>query len=260
MDIKTIKAFAFSGAGTTKRAAQTFSDAAGLPYTLTDITSHGAAAIDCVPGDLAVFAVPSFGGRVQAPAVVRIGRCRGEDIPAVLLVTYGNRAVDDTFLELADTIRANGFVPVCGLAVVAHHSLMTDVAVGRPDETDVALIERTARETIEALASARDAHELELTDIPGARPYRAFDGVPFHAKADARSCTGCGACAAQCPTGAIDPVHPAETDTDLCISCARCITICPSGARTFSGGPALVAARKAFALKCGKRQESYRLA
>lgn len=259
MDIKSVKAVAFSGAGTTREVAERFALATNLPYTLADITPHDAPAVEFEPGDLAVFAVPSYGGRVPAPAVGRIRSCHGEKIPTVLMVTFGNRAIDDTLLELADTVRAQGFIPVDGLAIVAHHSLMTNVAVGRPDDTDIALIEKAARETIDTLSSTRDPLELELNDIPGERPYRAFDGVPFHAKADAHLCVSCGRCAAECPTGAIDPAHPAETDAGLCISCTRCIATCPAGARALAGGPALAAARAAFAAAYGKRQESYRL-
>ena len=103
--------------------------------------------------DLAVFAIPSYGGRVPAPAAEKLARMPLVDgVPAVLLVTYGNRAVDDTFAELADIVSARGFVPVGGAAVVAHHSLMVDVAKGRPDAEDLAVVDALAADVCARLA------------------------------------------------------------------------------------------------------------
>lgn len=68
-----------------------------------------------------------------------------------------------------------------------------------------------------------------------------------------------GACVVQCPVGAIDAEDPTATDADACISCMRCVEACPRVARKIGGGLALSAARKAFAVKCAKRQKSYQL-
>lgn len=260
MDISKVKAVVFSGAGTTRLVVDHLGKETGLPFEVFDVTPQGAAVPQFEAGDLAVFAVPAFGGRVPAPALERVGACAGCDTPTVLVVTYGNRAVDDTFLELADTVDAHGFVPVAGAAVVAHHSLMTNVAEGRPDEQDLALVSRVAHEVTEKLAAASDARAAALGDIPGKRPYTEYNGVPFHVKADAGKCTACGTCVSQCPVGAIDASDPTKTDFDLCVTCMRCAAVCPAGARSLTGGPALKAARAMFAKACGKRQESYELA
>lgn len=126
MDITACVVSYFTGAGTTRAVSERFAaavEAAGVPARAADITPHGAEVPAFGPGDLAVFAVPSYGGRVPAPALERLARCEGDDTPAVLVVTFGNRAVDDTFLELADAVRARGFVPVALGAIVAHHSV-----------------------------------------------------------------------------------------------------------------------------------------
>ena len=75
-------------------------------------------------GDVCLVAVPSFGGRVPAPAVRRLARMRGGGARAVLAVAYGNRAYDDTLLELQDVLREGGFRPVAAVAAVAEHSLL----------------------------------------------------------------------------------------------------------------------------------------
>jgi len=54
---------------------------------------------------------------------------------------------------------------------------------------------------------------------------------------DISKCTGCGACAAVCPTHAISMAEDAkgfyvpETDGALCIQCGRCEAVCPSNRR-----------------------------
>ena len=41
----------------------------------------------------------------------RLSKVEHVDAPAVMLVTYGNRAVDDTFIELADMLESKGWHP-----------------------------------------------------------------------------------------------------------------------------------------------------
>lgn len=260
MDISVVKAVVFTGAGTTLAVARRFTEACALPSLVTDITPLSAGVPTFCAHDLAVFAIPSYGGRVPAPAAEKLARMPLVDgVPAVLLVTYGNRAVDDTFAELADIVSARGFVPVGGAAVVAHHSLMIDVAIGRPDAEDLSVVDALARDTVARLAKAASAGEAALAEVPGNRPYRAYGGVAFHAAADPERCIACGACAELCPTGAIDPAAPAVTDTARCVTCLRCVAVCPAGARAVDGGEELVRARAAFAERLAPRRPSYTL-
>ena len=260
LNINTCTAAYFTGAGTTRAITDRFIaaiEAAGIPARAVDITPHGSDVPIFGANDLAVFAVPSFGGRVPAPALAQFARCQGHDTPAVLIVTFGNRAVDDTFLELADTVRGQGFIPIALGAIVAHHSLMIDVAQGRPDAADLDAVDVLARTALDRLARASNPRDAELVDIPGNRPYRDFAGSPFRAQADADACTGCGLCARSCPAGAVDPAAPAHTDADACITCMRCIVDCPVGARSLTGGDDLAATRAAFAERLASRVESY---
>ncbi len=45
-------------------------------------------------------------------------------------------------------------------------------------------------------------------------------------------CTGCGACVAICPNGAITGEFPGHAISELCTRCAECEDICPMGAIT----------------------------
>lgn len=44
-------------------------------------------------------------------------------------------------------------------------------------------------------------------------------------------CVSCGACAEQCPTGAIaEGASHYEIDADACVDCGACAAQCPTGA------------------------------
>lgn len=268
VEIKRVHALVFSGAGTTTAVARRFcesfakaSNQLGMPVEVEvdDITPAASAVPAIGANELVVVAVPSYGGRVPTPVASRLSGLGHVGAPAIMLVTYGNRAVDDTFVELADTLESKGMVPVGGAAVVAHHSLMTNVAQGRPDQDDLSVVDELARHASSKLAHAACARDARLGSVPGGRPYREFGGVPFKPRTDEELCVRCGACVVQCPVCAIDAEDPTKTDADACISCMRCIDVCPRGAREIGGGLALGAARKAFAVKCAKRQKSYLL-
>ncbi|MGN0181095.1 MAG: indolepyruvate ferredoxin oxidoreductase subunit alpha [Candidatus Ornithomonoglobus sp.] len=50
-------------------------------------------------------------------------------------------------------------------------------------------------------------------------------------KIDADTCISCGACAAECPVGAISEGDAAYViDADTCVECGACEGTCPVGA------------------------------
>lgn len=50
-------------------------------------------------------------------------------------------------------------------------------------------------------------------------------------KIDADACISCGACAADCPTGAIsEGANAYEINPDACVDCGSCESVCPVGA------------------------------
>ena len=185
------------------------------------------AAYEFCERDVCLFAVPSFGGRVPAIAAERIARMKGNHARAILVCAYGNRAYEDTLLELKNVVKEAGFVPVAAAALIAEHSIMRQFAMGRPDKKDTDEIKRFTQILCEKINSGENLPEV---NVPGNQPYKANGTIPFIPETD-DTCAGCGFCAKECPVGAIDAKAPEKTDAGKCISCMRCISICPQNAR-----------------------------
>lgn len=84
--------------------------------------------------DIALLAVPSYSGRVPAPALQRIAALKGNGAKAILVCVYGNRAFEDTLIELLDTTKKAGFKTIAAVAAIAEHSIAHRYAAGRPDD------------------------------------------------------------------------------------------------------------------------------
>lgn len=181
--------------------------------------------------DVCIIAVPSFGGRVPATAAKRIASMQGNAAKAVLVCVYGNRAYEDTLIELKNIVKQAGFRPIAAVAAVAEHSIMRQFAAGRPDAEDKAELNRFAEAIWESVSSDEVVAEVE---VPGNTPYKQYGVLPLCPGAGVE-CSGCGACAVQCPVGAIDTANPKKTDESKCISCMRCVAVCPQKARSVPG-------------------------
>lgn len=193
--------------------------------------------------ELVFFGVPSFGGRVPETAAKRIENMRGNNTPAVLVVTYGNRAYEDTFLELRDIVRKNGFIPVAAVASVTEHSIFRDIASGRPNAEDRAELWNFAGRIQKALAKIEDITGGVILSLPGNRPYKEYKVFPLK-PGPGKQCNHCGICARECPTGAISEDNAGKLNTERCISCMRCVHVCPQHSRTAGGLMYSVAQKK----------------
>lgn len=220
----------FSATYTTKRVVEAVATGLSNEVVAYDITNDTATDTVTIPSDgLLVVGVPVYAGRVPAMAVERLRRFKGDNTPAVIVAVYGNRHYDDAVLELHDIMTECGFRTVAAGAFVAQHSIFPKVGVARPDAEDMTDIKEFAEKASELLTGGFGKIEL-----PGNRPYKVPGGVPIWPTAS-RKCTGCGACARLCPTGAIDPASPKGVDKAKCIKCGRCIVVCPKKARRFYG-------------------------
>lgn len=242
----------FSPTGSTQRVTQLLAGELG-PLSPIDLSLRDAdfGSYAFAEDDVCFVGVPAYGGRVPAVALERLRQMKAQNTPAVLIATYGNRAIDDTLLELKNELVAQGFRPVAAVAAVTEHSIMHQYGANRPDEADLAELGSFALRLKEALAQGA---ELPAVAVPGSQPYREYKGVPLKPSAG-KKCTGCKACAAGCPVGAIPEEKPAATDTDRCISCMRCIAVCPAHARALS--PMMLAvASQTMKKVCQARKEN----
>ena len=203
--------------------------------------------------DLLIVGVPVYGGRVPVPARERLERFLGDSTPVILAAVYGNREYEDALLELKNLLEERGFRAVAAGAFLAEHSIVRSIAAGRPDEADRQKIGVFAEEAATKIERIDNLSEEPELFVKGNFPYRQFNGTPFDPHGF-KSCTGCGICAAKCPTGAIPKESPQKIDKNRCISCMRCVKVCPNGARGLN--PVKYAAiRKMLESKCKGRKE-----
>lgn len=244
----------FSPTGGTQKVADIITEKWGesvrkidLSDPKTDFTS-----VSLDKEDIALIAVPSFGGRVPGPAVERLEKIRGNQALCTVVCVYGNRAYEDTLLELRDAAEKSGFSVIAGISAVAEHSIMHQYASGRPDEQDKSQLRNFAEKIKEKISCG--ASQLSSPEIPGNRPYKKAGGAGLIPKAD-HKCVQCGICADHCPTQAIDKENPKVTDKAKCISCMRCVAQCPQKARKINA-VMVAAAAQAIKKACSVRKEN----
>lgn len=218
----------FSPTGGTQKAATLLTDALEGEVTHVDLTDskQDFRTVELVQEDVAVISVPSYGGRVPAVAVERLGMVHGNGARAILVCVYGNRAYEDTLVELEDAAKKAGFRAIAAVAAVAEHSIVRQFAAGRPDAEDAQQLVAFAKQIQSKLAMGDDSEPA----IPGNRPYKNAGGAGMVPK-PTKECINCGVCAATCPVQAIDKENPKKVDEKVCISCMRCVSVCPHSAR-----------------------------
>lgn len=241
----------FSPTGGTQKVADYLTGALEGDVTTVDLTNskQDFQAVSLTEADAAVISVPSYGGRVPGVAVERLGMLHGNGAKAILVCVYGNRAYEDTLVELEDEAKKAGFRVIGAVAAIAEHSIARQFAAGRPDAQDAKQLADFAKQIQQKLSGA-DGSEPE---IPGNRPYRKAGAAGMVPKAT-KACTGCGVCAAECPVQAIEKENPKQVDEKACISCMRCVAVCPQGARKLN--PVMRSAASLMLKKvCSERKE-----
>ena len=243
-----VTAVYFSPSGSTetvtKRIAAKIAELAGVPCEVDDFTLPDARVKERRFGaeDLVVFGMPTYAGRLPnliAPAVRELFHADGA--LAVPVVLYGNRSIDDSLMELRNTLTENGFVPAAAAAFVGAHTFSKVLAAGRPDASDLDAADQFAGAVLDKLTRT-GRNGLGMVQVPGRDPVgpyytpRGLDGQPakfLKAKPKtSEACDRCGICQKVCPMGSIDPEDPASIP-GICIKCGACIRKCPKSAKFF---------------------------
>lgn len=242
----------FSPTGGTQKVSALLTNALNGEVASIDLTDskQDFRAVQLASDDVAVISVPSYGGRVPAVAIDRLGRITGHGARAILVCVYGNRAYEDTLVELEDAVKQAGFQVIVAVAAIAEHSIARQFAANRPDAQDAQQLSAFAKQIQDKLSANNTAEP----SIPGNRPYKKTGGAGLVPK-PTKDCTKCGVCIHECPVQAINPENPKKVDEKACISCMRCISVCPHSARRVN--PVMLSA-VGLALKkvCSERKEN----
>ncbi len=120
----------FSPTGGTAKIAQALTSKQDVPVDEIDLTDakEDFSAVAFARDDVAVIAVPSYGGRVPDLAAERIRRIHGSQAHCIIVCAYGNRAYEDTLLELNDVAERSGVRVIAAVGAVAWHSIMHQYA------------------------------------------------------------------------------------------------------------------------------------
>ena len=247
MEVKRICAAYWSATGNTDKTVNTIAEALAkkldVPLERRNFTrpSDRAQPLAFEAGDLVVFGMPTYAGKLPNKMLPYVQeQVQGHGALAAAVVTFGNRAYDNSLAELCASLEADGFHTVAGAAFACCHAFTDALGDGRPDWDD--------RRQMEAFAARIADKVAGLTDIPApvcvpgdaAAPYyvpKGTDGQPAKVlkakpQTDLGKCTDCGACARLCPMGAINPSNVAEVP-GTCIKCQCCVRKCTKHAKYF---------------------------
>ena len=237
----------FSPTGGTEKVAHLISSHWGENTVKIDLSDAKTDFTKCVINeeDQVLIAMPSFGGRAPAVAIERLKQIAGNGAKCTLVCVYGNRAYEDTLVEMEDAAKECGFQVVAAVAAVAQHSIIPQYAANRPDASDEKQLAEFAQQIADKTESA--------ASVPGKRPYKKAGSAGLMPK-PSKACVKCGICAKNCPVQAIDSSN-FTADSRECISCMRCVKQCPHNARKVNGAMVSIAAM-AIKKACSVRKEN----
>lgn len=224
--LKMTELYYFSPTGGTKKAGEMFCKGIAEEVKAIDLCAKNVE-MEQPESDLVVIAAPVFAGRIPTVATDKMKELDGQGKKVVTLAVYGNRAYEDALLEMNDVAEEKGFQVIASAALLARHSIVPEVAQGRPDAQDEAEILDFAKKVLAKLESGEEA----AVKVPGNHPYK--DGMTVSATPiSTENCNHCGKCEAVCPTGAIKLEESGVvTNLEKCCLCMACVAACPKQGR-----------------------------
>ena len=144
----------FSATKTTQKNLRAIAEGIGLPVKEYDFTlpQNRSADITFGPDELVLAGAPVYGGVM--PLLEREyleQHVSGQNTPCVVVAVYGNRAYDDCLVEMEDLMTERGFAVIAAAACIGEHSLTSEIATGRPDESDLAKAKAFGKQLAEKL-------------------------------------------------------------------------------------------------------------
>ena len=219
----------FSPAGGTAKTAEMLARELGTLTGAVDIAEPDVfySGIKADPEAIAIVAMPCYGGRVPQLAAERFRQVDGSGAKTVLLCVYGNRAYEDTLVEMEDLAKERNFNVIGAVAAIAQHSIVNDFGAGRPDSSDAAKLKGFAQKILAKIESG----DMSKPHVPGKRPYKKAMGKLGLVPHATKGCLYCGVCAKKCPVQAIDIDKIFGASRRKCISCMRCVANCSTDVR-----------------------------
>lgn len=245
--MKEVRTLFFSATDNTRKMVQSVADglSKGLSCPISEnnnVTPFASREkMYCFAGDcVAVIGFPVYAGRIPNKILPFFqNNVKGENTPAIAVLTYGNRAYDNALREIQQVLHKNGFVVIGALTQPSQHSFSSSVATGRPNNEDLAKAKKFGLSLAKKILAGNisDCLPVDEGELVYYTPLTTQGNKANILKVMPESrrdlCDSCGDCALRCPMGSIPKETPWET-TGICIKCHACITHCPKGARAFT--------------------------
>lgn len=271
MEIKRVWKIFFSATGTTEKVvakiAERMAAECGVDVSCYDFTLP--AARNNFPSlsetDLVIFGCPTYAGRLPNLLLPYLNTISGNDAHVIPVVTFGNRAFDNSLAELCALLEARGFHAIAAAAFSCAHSFSTTLGGGRPDAKDLEDAENFALSVfgnmVKAVAFCQPIEPIKVDGISDAPYFKPQDrngnfiDIRKVKPVTTDACNHCGLCAEICPMGAIDPDDCTKTP-GTCIKCCACIKKCPQSAKRFTDTGYLYHKEELEAMYGGRRAEN----
>lgn len=199
---------------------------------------------DFGPEDIVIIGVPTYAGRIPNKLMPYIkDSIYGDNTKAISVVTYGNRAYDNSLKELYYLMNDGGFLVTAACSAPCEHAFTDKLATNRPTQNDIDELKNFGKKIGKKIADNQSSI-LTDADIPGQKldemkyyiPKKEYNTAANFLKAmpitDPRSCINCGNCRTICP---MDCYKNSPTAPEgVCIKCYGCIKACPTNAKTIT--------------------------
>jgi len=259
--METLNLIYYSPTGTTQKIVKKIAEELKLKllkeYSLTSrfINFNPKFSNNC----LTIIGLPVYGGRLPLETAKKLKKLQAKNAKVVIVVVYGNRAYEDSLLELKDIVTNCGFKIIAAAAFIGEHSYSTKdkaIAAGRPDEFDLIKCTDFAHRIQTKINDLKDEEEILDLDIPGNFPYKERVTLTelIAPETNDTKCNNCGICVDVCPTNAIEMNQFIITNKELCTRCCACVKNCPTGARVFEN-PSINSLRERLYSICSDRKE-----